>query len=51
MNFNTLKIKTFTALLAIAVSVFLTGSVRAQSGTTGIKGAVKDQQGAAIPGS
>ncbi|MEO8074169.1 MAG: carboxypeptidase-like regulatory domain-containing protein, partial [Acidobacteriota bacterium] len=50
MNFNTLKMKALTALLATVFSVFLVGNINAQSGTTGVKGAVKDQQGAAIPG-
>ncbi len=50
MNFNILKKKALTALLAMVFSVFLVGNINAQSGTTGIKGAVKDQQNAAIPG-
>ena len=50
MNLNTLKMKAFGALSAMLLSVFLVGNINAQSGTTGIKGAVKDQQGAAVPG-
>lgn len=38
------------ALLAMLVSAFLTGNINAQSGTTGVKGTVKDQQGAVVPG-
>lgn len=50
MKINTLKTKAFMALLAMLVSAFLTGNINAQSGTTGVKGTVKDQQGAVVPG-
>ncbi len=50
MNFYNLKLKLYVTLFAALIAVFFVGSSRAQSGTTGIKGAVKDQQGAAIPG-
>ena len=50
MNLITVKTKALTALFAVLVSVFLVGNINAQSGTTGVKGAVKDQQGAVIPG-
>ena len=50
MNLITVKTKALTALFAVLVSVFLVGNINAQSGTTGVKGVVKDQQGAVIPG-
>lgn len=51
MSFKTLRYtKSFSVLFVMLVFAFLVGSVNAQSGTTGIKGSVKDQQGAAVPG-
>ena len=50
MNINTIKINASMLLSAILFAVFLVVNVSAQSGTTGIKGSVKDQQGAAVPG-
>ncbi len=50
MNLNTLKMKAFAAFSAMLLSVFLVGNINAQSGTTGISGTVKDQQGAVVPG-
>lgn len=50
MTINTFKTKTFIALLAMLISGFLVGTISAQSGTTGISGTIKDQQGAVVPG-
>ncbi|MEP7149626.1 MAG: carboxypeptidase-like regulatory domain-containing protein, partial [Acidobacteriota bacterium] len=50
MNFRTLK-TTLTGLLSsIAVVMFLFSSLAGQSGTTGVRGTVADQNGGAIPG-
>jgi hypothetical protein len=50
MSFKTFKAKFFLALCAVLISVFTAGIINAQSGTSNIRGAVKDQQDAAIPG-
>jgi hypothetical protein len=50
MSFKTFKARVFLALCAVLISVFTAGINNAQSGTSNITGAVKDQQGAAIPG-
>ena len=51
MSFNTLtKSRGFSILTFLFVSVFLVGSVSAQSGTTAVNGTIKDQQGAVVPG-
>lgn len=50
MRFDTFKVKVLTTLTALLVSVFFVGTISAQSGTSGIRGTVKDQQNAVIPG-
>lgn len=50
MNFRVLKSKFFLTFLTLCFSVILVGNLNAQSGTTGISGAVTDQNGAAVPG-
>lgn len=50
MSFNTFKVKVLMALTALLVTAFMVATVSAQSGTSGIRGTVKDQQGALIPG-
>ena len=50
MRFNSIKTKVFLALFTMLVSVALTGSSFGQSGTTGIRGTVADNNGAVIPG-
>ena len=50
MSFKTFKARIFLASCAVLISVFTAGIINAQSGTSNIRGAVKDQQGAAIPG-
>jgi hypothetical protein len=44
------KARIFLGLCVLLFSVFITGIVKAQSGTTGITGTVTDQNGAAVPG-
>ncbi|MDQ6788090.1 MAG: carboxypeptidase-like regulatory domain-containing protein [Acidobacteriota bacterium] len=50
MSFKTLQSKIFLTFFVMLISTLLVGSIYAQSGTSNIRGAVKDQQGAAIPG-
>jgi carboxypeptidase family protein len=50
MRFNLIKTKVFLALFTMLVSVALTGSSFGQSGTTGIRGTVADNNGAVVPG-
>ncbi len=50
MNLNIQKGRIVLFFCAALVFAFLAENIYAQSGTTGIKGAVKDQQGAAVPG-
>ncbi|MEZ5429239.1 MAG: TonB-dependent receptor [Pyrinomonadaceae bacterium] len=50
MSFNTFKVRVLITLSAMLVSVLLAGTISAQTGTSGIRGTVKDQQGAVIPG-
>lgn len=50
MNLKITKEIYFKVLTAAIFAVFFIGSVNAQSGTTKVSGAVKDQQGAAVPG-
>lgn len=50
MKFSILKTKSFQFLTMVLFSVFLMGNINAQSGTTGIRGTVIDQNLAAVPG-
>ena len=51
MSFQTLKnTRGFFILTILLISALWVGSVSAQSGTTGVNGTVKDQQGAVVPG-
>lgn len=50
MKFSLIKTKVFLFLTAMLFSIFLTFTVSAQSGTTGISGTISDQNGAAVPG-
>jgi len=50
MSFKTLQSKIFLTFHAMLISTLLAIGANAQSGTSNIRGTVKDQQGAAIPG-
>lgn len=50
MNFNKKRTKCFLTLLAMAVFVFFVGNIKAQSGTSSIRGSVADPQGNAVVG-
>lgn len=50
MIYKSLKMKAFVTLSAMLISGFLAGNIGAQSGTTKISGAIKDQQGAVVTG-
>jgi len=50
MSFRTTRPRVFLAFATLLMSVFLAGSISAQSGTSRISGTVTDQTGAAVPG-
>ena len=50
MSFSSLKARFFLFLSGLFVFALLVGTVTAQTGTTSIKGVVKDNNGAIIPG-
>ena len=50
MKFSIVSTKFFTLLTMVLLSICLSGNASAQSGTTGIRGTVADQNGAAVAG-
>ena len=50
MNFNQSKTKLFSTFFLVLTFAFCVPVVNAQSGTTGIGGAIVDQNGAAVSG-
>ncbi len=50
MKFSIIKTKVFLFLVTMLFSVLFVSSINAQSGTTGVRGTVVDQNGAAVPG-
>src|SRR5437868_5911338 len=50
MKFSIVKTKVFLFLVMMLFSVLFVSSIDAQSGTSGIRGTVVDQNGAAVPG-
>jgi len=50
MSFNSFKPKFSLSLCVILIFLLTAGNISAQSGTSSVSGAVRDQQGAAVPG-
>ncbi len=50
MNYSVVRTKIFTVLTVLLFSAFLFSDANGQAGTTGIRGTVSDQNGAAVPG-
>lgn len=50
MKFSVVRTKVFTAVAALLFSAFAFSGAYSQAGTTGVRGTVTDQNGAAVPG-